>query len=48
MRLSLCRSYKGSHLALIIELLAGPLVGGAIANKAAGGNWGNLVRRVPC
>lgn len=28
-----CRSYKGSHLALLIELLAGPLVGGAIADK---------------
>ena len=28
-----CRSYKGSHLALLVELLAGPLVGGAIADK---------------
>jgi hypothetical protein len=27
------RSYKGSHLALLVELLAGPLVGGAIADK---------------
>ena len=37
------RSYKGSHLALLVELLAGPLVGGAVADKLAARNWGNLV-----
>lgn len=42
-----CRSFKGSHLALMVELLAGPLVGGAVADKASSGNWGNLVRPPP-
>jgi LDH2 family malate/lactate/ureidoglycolate dehydrogenase len=37
------RSYKGSHLALMVELLAGPLVGGAVVDKATSDNWGNLV-----
>lgn len=27
----------------MVELLAGPLVGGAVADKAKSGNWGNLV-----
>lgn len=37
------RSYKGSHLALVVELLAGPLVGAAIADKLEARNWGNLL-----
>ncbi|KXZ54908.1 hypothetical protein GPECTOR_4g980 [Gonium pectorale] len=37
------RSYKGSNLALMVELLAGPLVGAAVADKLAERNWGNLV-----
>lgn len=37
------RSYKGSHLALLVELLAGPLVGAAVADKLEAQNWGNLV-----
>jgi LDH2 family malate/lactate/ureidoglycolate dehydrogenase len=36
-------SYKSSNLALIVELLAGPLVGAAIADKMSEKNWGNLV-----
>ena len=35
--------YKSSNLALIIELLAGPLVGAAIENKLSAKNWGNLI-----
>ena len=35
--------YKSSNLALIVELLAGPLVGAAIADKMSEKNWGNLV-----
>ena len=38
-----CRSYKGSHLALVVEMLAGPLVGAAFADKLGARNWGNLV-----
>ncbi len=38
-----CRSYKGSHLALVVEMLAGPLVGAAVADKLGACNWGNLV-----
>ena len=38
-----CRSYKGSHLALVVEMLAGPLVGAAVADKLGTRNWGNLV-----
>eukprot|EP00195_Chlamydomonas_chlamydogama_P003675 CAMPEP_0202914340 /NCGR_PEP_ID=MMETSP1392-20130828/62857_1 /ASSEMBLY_ACC=CAM_ASM_000868 /TAXON_ID=225041 /ORGANISM="Chlamydomonas chlamydogama, Strain SAG 11-48b" /LENGTH=870 /DNA_ID=CAMNT_0049605955 /DNA_START=5 /DNA_END=2617 /DNA_ORIENTATION=+ len=37
------RSHKGSHLALMVELLAGPLVGAAVADKLEERNWGNLV-----
>ena len=37
------KSYKGSNLALMVELLAGPLVGAAVADKLAERNWGNLV-----
>lgn len=35
--------YKSSNLALIIELLAGPLVGAAIDSKLTAKNWGNLI-----
>ena len=35
--------YKSSNLALIVELLAGPLVGAAVADKMSEKNWGNLV-----
>ena len=35
--------HKGSGLALMVELLAGPLVGAAVADKVAEANWGNLV-----
>ena len=35
--------YKSSNLALMVELLAGPLVGAAIADKMSEKNWGNLV-----
>ncbi len=38
-----CRSHKGSHLALIVELLAGPLVAAAWSDKIAHANWGNLL-----
>jgi LDH2 family malate/lactate/ureidoglycolate dehydrogenase len=34
---------KGSGLNLLIELLAGPLVGAAVLDKAAARDWGNLV-----
>lgn len=37
------RSYKGSNIALMIELLAGPLVGGAVQDKLGSKNWGNLM-----
>jgi len=37
------RGYKSSNLALMVELLAGPLVGAAHKNKLAAKNWGNLV-----
>ncbi|DBA93011.1 TPA: hypothetical protein ACH3X2_003352 [Trebouxia sp. C0005] len=37
------RSYKGSNIALMIELLAGPLVGGAVEDKLGSKNWGNLM-----
>ncbi|GFR53198.1 hypothetical protein Agub_g15947 [Astrephomene gubernaculifera] len=37
------KSYKGSNLALMVELLAGPLVGAAVADKLEERNWGNLV-----
>lgn len=35
--------YKSSNLALIVELLAGPLVGAAVKDKMSEKNWGNLV-----
>jgi cystathionine beta-lyase len=35
--------YKSSNLALIVELLAGPLVGAAVTSKMSEKNWGNLV-----
>lgn len=37
------RSYKGSHLALMIELLAGAFTGASMENKLASENWGSLV-----
>jgi len=37
------RGYKSSNLALMVELLAGPLVGGAHLSKLTAKNWGNLV-----
>mmetsp|Transcript_12323 Transcript_12323/g.18678 ORF Transcript_12323/g.18678 Transcript_12323/m.18678 type:complete len:334 (-) Transcript_12323:175-1176(-) len=37
------RSYKGSHLALMIELLAGAMSGAAMENKTESKNWGSLV-----
>ncbi len=38
-----CRSHKGSHLSLVVELLTGGLASGAMTQKAAAGNWANLV-----
>jgi L-2-hydroxycarboxylate dehydrogenase (NAD+) len=37
------RSFKGSHLALMVELLAGALTGAAMTDKLAANNWGSLV-----
>ena len=37
------RSHKGSHLALLVELLTGGLACGAMTQKAAAGNWANVV-----
>lgn len=37
------RGYKSSNLALMVEMLAGPLVGAAHMNKLTAKNWGNLV-----
>ena len=37
------RSYKGSHLALMVEILAGALAGGAVQDKVQSANWGNLI-----
>ncbi len=37
------RGYKGSHIALMVELLAGALTGGAMENKGPARNWGSLV-----
>jgi len=37
------RGYKSSNLALMVELLAGPLVGAAHMNKLSAKSWGNLV-----
>jgi Malate/L-lactate dehydrogenase len=35
--------HKGTGLALVVELLAGPLVGAAVADKVDAGDGGNLV-----
>lgn len=37
------RSFKGSHLALMVELLAGAFTGAAMEDKANAKNWGSLV-----
>ena len=37
------RSFKGSHLALMVELLAGALTGADMEDKANNGSWGSLV-----
>lgn len=37
------RSFKGSHLALMVELLAGALTGASMNDKGASKNWGSLV-----
>ena len=37
------RSYKGSHLALMIELIAGALTGASMQDKKQSKNWGTLV-----
>lgn len=37
------RSYKGSHLALMVELLAGAFTGAAMEDKTNAKNWGSLV-----
>ena len=37
------RGYKGSHLALMVELLAGALTGADMENKRETKNWGSLV-----
>jgi len=37
------RNYKGSHIAMMVELLAGALTGGAMENKGPSRNWGSLI-----
>ena len=37
------RSFKGSHLALVVELLAGALTGAAMSDKHSSKNWGSLI-----
>jgi LDH2 family malate/lactate/ureidoglycolate dehydrogenase len=37
------RSYKGSHLALMVELLAGALTGASMTDKNNSNNWGTLI-----
>lgn len=37
------RSYKGSHLALMVELLAGALPGAAMEDKKNSKGWGSLI-----
>lgn len=37
------RSFKGSHLALMVELLAGALTGAAMEDKLHSKNWGSLI-----
>ena len=43
---ALCRDHKGSGLSLMVELLAGALVGGAVQDKKQSRNWGCLVAAV--
>lgn len=38
--------YKGSGLALMVELMAGPLVGAATTDKKSAKNWGNLIMAI--
>lgn len=37
------RSYKGSHIALMVELLAGAMTGAAMSDKKESKNWGSLI-----
>lgn len=37
------RGYKGSHLAFMVELLAGAFTGAAMEDKAQAKNWGSLI-----
>lgn len=37
------RGYKGSHIALMVELLAGAFTGAAMENKGPARNWGTLI-----
>lgn len=37
------RGHKGSHLALMVELLAGALPGAAMTDKNNANNWGSLI-----
>ncbi|NDD93470.1 hypothetical protein EBZ37_15490 [bacterium] len=36
-------SYKGSHLGLFVELLAGAWIGAAVEDKRTAQNWGSVV-----
>jgi L-2-hydroxycarboxylate dehydrogenase (NAD+) len=40
------RSFKGSHLALMVELLAGAWTGAAMTDKENSKNWGSLVMAI--
>ena len=40
------RGHKGSHLALMVELLAGALTGAAMSNKHDKQNWGSLITAI--
>jgi L-2-hydroxycarboxylate dehydrogenase (NAD+) len=40
------RSFKGSHLALMVELLAGAWTGASMSNKHGEKNWGSLVMAI--
>jgi L-2-hydroxycarboxylate dehydrogenase (NAD+) len=42
------RSYKGSHIALMVELLAGSLTGAAAEDKGTAQNWGSHMPYVIC
>jgi L-2-hydroxycarboxylate dehydrogenase (NAD+) len=37
------RTHKGSHIALMVELLAGALTGADMTDKEQGKNWGSLI-----